>query len=331
LLGHEENDMMRPIIFQVPPEAAGNLTATGKFSPKLSVDVSWTNRSASATGFMLQRATNSGFTQALTLFTFGPAQAGATVTYNDASVGGSSAYYYRVQAFNDKAYGGYTANGQQTITLASAWSATAQVLFQPAASISPASLTFPDQSINTTSNPLTVTLTNAGGATLSITSIAVSGTNAADFKQVNACGATLASLAKCMITVTFKPAATGARSAGLVITTNDPGKPTQTVAMSGNGIAAATPPTAPSTLTATLSGASTIVLKWQDKSNNETGFYLERSLNNSTWLRITTLSANVTTYSDAGLGRKTTYWYRVQAYNSGGTSAYSNTASTTTK
>ena len=28
ILGHEENDMMRPIVFKVPPEAPSNLVAT---------------------------------------------------------------------------------------------------------------------------------------------------------------------------------------------------------------------------------------------------------------------------------------------------------------
>ena len=331
LLGHEENDMMRPIIFQVPPETPDTFTGTAKGTPKVNALLSWRSTSASATGFVLQRATDANFTVALTQFAVNAAPAGSTVAYSDSGVGGVSKYYYRVQAINAKAYAGYTTAGQQTQTLASNWSVVAQVSFLPVASISPTSLTFPSQSTGTSSATQTVTLTNTGLSALIITSISISGTNSGDFTQVNGCGGTLAAAAKCMITVTFKPTAVGARSAGIVIVTNDATSPTQTVTLSGTGIAPVLPPTAPSNLTATLSGVSTIILQWQDRSNNETGFYLERSTNNKTWTRISTLAANATTYSDTGLSRKTTYWYRVQAFNSGGSSAYSNAASTTTK
>jgi hypothetical protein len=331
LLGHEENDMMRPIIFQVPPEAPTNIAATATFSPTVSTQLTWKSASASATAFVLQRATDAVFTQSVTPFTIGPAAAGSTVTFTDRTVGGAPYYYYRVQAINDKAFNSYTAAGLQTMTLTSGWSAVAQASFRPVASLSPTSLTFPDQSINTSSATQTVSLTNAGGSPLTITSIRITGTNSGDFTQANGCGAPLAANAKCMVTVTFKPAATGARSAGIVVTTNDPANPTPTVPLNGNGIAPAQPPTAPSGLTATLSGTSTIILRWTDRSNNETGFYVERSINNSTWLRIATLVANTTTNTDSGLGRRTTYYYRVQAYNSSGASAYTNTASSTTK
>jgi hypothetical protein len=43
------------------------------------------------------------------------------------------------------------------------------------------------------------------------------------------------------------------------------------------------------------------------------------------------LGSGVTTLLDGGLARNTSYTYRVRAFNSDGTSAYSNTATATTR
>ena len=54
---------------------------------------------------------------------------------------------------------------------------------------------------------------------------------------------------------------------------------------------------------------------------------MERATNGTTFTNIATVGANATAYSDAGLVTSTTYSYRVSAFNSGGTSVYSNTVS----
>src|ERR1022692_680917 len=54
-----------------------------------------------------------------------------------------------------------------------------------------ATLTFSGQAVGSTSASQSVTLTNSGGAALSITSIAVTGTNSGDFTQTNTCGDTV--------------------------------------------------------------------------------------------------------------------------------------------
>jgi hypothetical protein len=90
-------------------------------------------------------------------------------------------------------------------------------------------------------------------------------------------------------------------------------------------------PSAPSSLTAGSATTSSISLAWVDNANNESGFSIERSLNGSTWSQIATVGADVTGYVNSGLSSGTTYSYRVRAYNSGGNSAYSNTASAATQ
>jgi hypothetical protein len=95
-------------------------------------------------------------------------------------------------------------------------------------------------------------------------------------------------------------------------------------------LAQAMPPTAPSSLVATVASSTQINLSWVDNSNNEDGFAIERSLDNSNFSQITTKAANVTTYNDTGLTAGTTYYYRVKAYNAIGSVGYSNVANATT-
>jgi Tol biopolymer transport system component/alpha-tubulin suppressor-like RCC1 family protein len=89
---------------------------------------------------------------------------------------------------------------------------------------------------------------------------------------------------------------------------------------------------APSGLTVTGVSSSRIDLSWTDNSTNEDGFRIERCTGTgcSSFAEIATVGANVTSYQDTGLAAATSYSYRVRAYNAGGTSGYSNTATATT-
>jgi subtilisin family serine protease len=100
-----------------------------------------------------------------------------------------------------------------------------------------------------------------------------------------------------------------------------------------SGGAPPTPPAAPSNLTATAASASQINLSWSDNANNESGFRIERCQGSgcTSFSQIAEVGAGVTSYSNTGLAASTTYVYRVLAYNSGGASGYSNTASATTQ
>ncbi|MEO9965780.1 MAG: PHB depolymerase family esterase [Reichenbachiella sp.] len=93
-----------------------------------------------------------------------------------------------------------------------------------------------------------------------------------------------------------------------------------------------TSPIAPSGLSATATGSSSIMLSWQDNSNNEDSFVLERSKDNeSNYMQVTSLPANTTSYSDTGLILSTTYYYRLSASNNEGMSTFSNSASAATE
>ena len=89
-------------------------------------------------------------------------------------------------------------------------------------------------------------------------------------------------------------------------------------------------PNAPSSLTATALSTTSIRLNWIDNSNNEQGFKIERAKGSGAFTQVATVGLNVATYTDSGLRKRTSYSYRVRAYNTAGNSTYSNTASRST-
>ncbi|MCQ9206803.1 MAG: S8 family serine peptidase [Omnitrophica bacterium] len=89
-------------------------------------------------------------------------------------------------------------------------------------------------------------------------------------------------------------------------------------------------PAEPSALVAAAFSPAEINLTWQDNSDNEDGFTIERSPDGIVFAQIGQVSGNITTYHDPGLTPATVYYYRVRAYNIVQTSDYSNTASTST-
>jgi len=108
------------------------------------------------------------------------------------------------------------------------------------ASLSANSLTFPSVMLGATSAAQSLTLSNTGNTTLTITSLAIVGTNASDFAETDTCGGSVAAGGICTVNVTFAPAATGTRTATLNFTDDatSPQSP-QTVALTGTGIPAA--------------------------------------------------------------------------------------------
>jgi uncharacterized repeat protein (TIGR03803 family) len=115
--------------------------------------------------------------------------------------------------------------GSQTVSLVGTGVPNA-----PVATLSPANLTFPAQMVSTNSATQEVTLTNEGGALLSITGISVT----ANFDQTNNCGSSLATGANCTINVSFAPTAGGQLQGTLSIADNASGSP-QAITLLGTG------------------------------------------------------------------------------------------------
>jgi hypothetical protein len=96
-------------------------------------------------------------------------------------------------------------------------------------------------------------------------------------------------------------------------------------------VPAASPPAAPSNLTAEMSDGY-VVLNWQDNSINENQFFVERceGAGCASFVPVGSSNLNVPTWTDYFVAGGRSYSYRVRASNSDGDSGYSNIASIVT-
>ena len=83
-------------------------------------------------------------------------------------------------------------------------------------------------------------------------------------------------------------------------------------------------PPAPVLVSVTRTSSSSVQIVWQDGSNRETGYLIQRrSADNLLWETVATVGANTTSFTDTGLDAGSDYVYRVVAQGSGGFSGYS--------
>lgn len=103
------------------------------------------------------------------------------------------------------------------------------------ASLTPASIAFPNTAVGFSSTPAVATLTNTGAVSLTVSSISILGNG---FSQTNNCPGSLAVGASCLITVFFQPTNFISFNATLSVVSSAPSSP-NTIPLSGLGIAVA--------------------------------------------------------------------------------------------
>ncbi len=120
--------------------------------------------------------------------------------------------------------------------------------------------------------------------------------------------------------------------------TATPGFPTKTAnsAWSNTATPTAPGPTGPSAPTNVVASSSLVnnnrnarvTLTWTDTSTTETGFRIQQATDAAFSQNVvtTTVNANTVRFRTANLPRRTNYYYRVQAFNAMGTSAWVNAA-----
>jgi fibronectin type 3 domain-containing protein len=273
------------------PAAPGTLGVTPVAYNR--IDLAWGDV-ATETGYKIERSLDgTNFTQ------IGTTTADVT-TYSDTSVGGSTKYYYRVRA----------SNGVGDSTYTNIANATTPV--QPAVPAAPANL-----AVNAVS-ATRIDLSWGDVATETGFKIERS-TDGLNFTQIG-------TTAGGVVTYSDTTVAGATKYYYRVRASNNVGDSQYSTVANATTPAALTAPAAPANLVATA-GSTAIALAWSDNSTNEDGFRVERSTDgvNFTQLVLTTNAS----YMDQGIVAGTKYYYRVQAYNNAGNSAYTNTANAT--
>ena len=244
LLGHEENDMMRPMVLQVAPGTPNPLVATGNTTG--GANLTFTDNSANEVRFELQRDTTSGFLAPTVIQV--PASSpnssfGLPIAYPDPTLVVGQTYYYRVRAVADLP--GFSTMATATPEYSS-WSNTVSFVSAPKAGISPATLAFGNQPVGTRSAVQVVTLSNTGTAVLS--GITPTLGNTTSYSLSRTCGVTLNPGATCTFSVSFAPNVAGSIPTTLRIASNDPANPTLTVTITGTGTAPLSTTVSPASL-----------------------------------------------------------------------------------
>ena len=313
LLGHEENDMMRPIVLQVAstPPAAPVLTATKvgtvincswsdgtPFDYITGLPVETLGNPANEIGFRIQRANGASggtFTEIGTAL--------ANKTTFEAAPGTGSTYRYRVIAYN---VAGATTSNVVTISTTAPPAAPTNLTATPATGPTRVNLSWRDNAGNETGFVVERS-TNAGA----FVQIAAPGARTGTGNTVTYSDTTVV----VGNTYAYRVAAVGV------------GGPS---AYSNTATASLVVLLAPSNLvvSAINNGATALVtLNWTDNSSNETSFRYQRctvSTFNNGSLVTYTVPANTVTVNDSPRPHNVNYYYRIQSRNASGSSAWVN-------
>jgi FtsP/CotA-like multicopper oxidase with cupredoxin domain len=326
ILGHEENDFMRPLVFQfgaLPPDAPTTPAVTSEGV------LTWTDATPVADpltignkkneiGFRIERVeTLPGAAEPAAGYTpVGTTLANAT-TFTDTTIQSGKFYWYRVVAFNAKGEAASTAVSM-TATNTGVTAAPTNVV-ATAVSSTVVNLTWTDNSANEAGFVISRCVADAAGAcTGPLVMLTTTAPNAQSYSDATA----VANTTYVYQVIAHNAAGDSAPALSNVVTT------------------LAAPANAPSNLKATVTSDTQVSLSWTDNSsapNNESGFLVQRSADNgATWVDVApigtvpqnsgpklniSVAADAVAYADSGLTQNTTYLYRVASVTAGGAAA----------
>jgi subtilisin family serine protease/fibronectin type 3 domain-containing protein len=219
-----------------------------------------------------------------------------TTSYTDSGLQPGTAYGYRITAFNDV---GESNPAAITVTTPGSVPATPGSLIATAVSASQVNLSWADAANNETG--YRVYRSTAGSA---YTLLATLAANATIYSNTGLIAGT-----SYAYRVTAFNASGESAAAAVSVTTR---------------------PAAPTSLRASGASQTTMLLTWTHNSAGVTSFVIER-LSGTAYVAVGTAPTGSTRWTDSGLTRNTRYTYRVKATGPGGDSAYSATASASTR
>jgi hypothetical protein len=289
----------------VLPADPTNLSATNFFTGVQYVPIlSWTDNAFNEFWYEIERCTGSSCTNFVKV---GQTYGENATSFEDETVTPGQTYTYRVRATGFMGTSGYT--NPVTITIIQ--------IFPPAAptnlSVSPSGtnivLTWQDNATNESAYYIE----------------RCQGSGCANFQGYSAAGANATSF-------TDYNATSGVSYSYRVRAWNSGGYSDYSNVASSTVGGGGQPPAAPSNLVAQAISKASITLTWTNNAANQDGVKVERckGATCTNFVQIAQLTGSPATFTDTSLTANTIYKYRVRAYNSGGDSPYSNTASAKT-
>jgi titin len=283
-----------------PPAAPTDLTATPDATPQASL--AWTDVATDETGYVVERSTDGGVNFSV-LATLGA----DAISHVDLAVTAGNAYDYRVAAFNAGGPSAYSNTATATIPGLQAPNAPNALEAVVEADIPMIHLTWADNSLDETG--FVIQRSTDGVAFSDLANI---GANVATYDDLAVFGG---------YTYTYRVAAFNANG-------------TSAYSNTASGIMPpdATPPAAPSNLSAASVTQTSLRLNWQDNSNNELGFTVQRATNSTFTKNVVNINVgpNVSFYDFIGLNKNTKYFFRLLAFNANFSSPWSPTLNITT-
>ncbi|MBI5384298.1 MAG: fibronectin type III domain-containing protein [Verrucomicrobia bacterium] len=313
LLGHEEYDMMRPVIVNVAeavPSAPSGLAANYVPSPAPArIDLTWVDNSANETGFRVERSLNN-FTSIETTFSI-PANA---TSFSDTSIGAGPTYYYRVIAVNSQGD--------------SLPSNVASATVGPSSPQAPSGLTATPSALSVNAPTVVLRWTDNSAPPTSETSFTVQRDTNPGFTAPTTLNRA-ANAGTGTISLTDNTVAEATTYYYRVRANDGPGIFSPWSNIAGPVTTAGRLPVAPQNLTSPSRTRNSISLSWSDRSNNEQGFHIWMSLTqNGPYSLAGSTLPNARSFTVNSLNRNTVYYFRVTSFNAYGDSTPQNAAST---
>ncbi len=277
------------------PAAPSGLTGSLQIGPQ--VDLEWTDESNDETGFVISRSVDGG--PFATLDTLGI----DAVAYSDTSVAFGSTYDYVVQAVNgaDASLLSNTARVVVSDTIAAPTELEAKIKRNTTEATDTVTLYWVDNDTNEVSQ--TIERATDVGFTTGLTTYAV--------------GADVVSAVDTVEhgdTYYYRIKATGVLAESTW----------------SNIVSRATIPAEPTNFRRTARTTTSIKLGWNDASNNETGYRIQRRRPGGTWRTVKTTAANATSWTNSGLVPGRTYEFRIRGINALGSSPWAPVVRATT-